>query len=163
MGKNWKENREYKHRRHRCVRCGEIDALTLAGRQQCASCLEKASEYYELNRERIRAQRKEREAWCKANGICHQCGKPNDGSFATCQACRDKKKFYQRRRRQTLKGQSAVNWPRGDNGICYICNRQPTADGRRTCESCYKKVMASLDKANAVSDNSNHIWRRLPI
>lgn len=163
MGENWREDRAYKHRRHRCIRCGEIDAFTLAGRYQCAACLEKAAEYYEQNRDRIRVQRKEREAWCKDNRICPQCGKPNESSFASCAACRAKKKFYQKKRREAMKGQSEVNWPRGDNGICYICNKRPEAGGKKVCEICYEKVMTSLEKANAACDNSNHIWRRLRI
>ena len=163
MGQNWKENRAYKHRRKRCVRCGEIDAFTLAGRQSCAVCCEKQAEYYEQNRERIKAQRKERAAWYKANGICPRCGKPNDSNFESCAECRDKKKFYQRIRRQKMNVPSEVNWPRGDNGICYICNKRPKVEGKRVCEICCGKLMASLEKANALHDNSGHIWRKLPV
>lgn len=34
-----------------------------------------------------------------------------------------------------------MNWPRGSNGICYTCNKEPVFDGFKVCKQCYDKIM----------------------
>ena len=45
-----------------------------------------------------------------------------------------------------------MNYPRGDNDICFRCNKRPVMDGRRCCSECYAEL---LQIVATLQDNNN--------
>lgn len=120
----------------RCVRCHCQDALTLNGRAYCGDCGEKrrnrAIEYAQThnrnaaNREQYRRKRE--------TGLCVKCGKPALPGKARCLECAVKLK--ERDRQRNLDRHKDTNFPRGGNGVCYMCNKKPVMTGQRLCPGC---------------------------
>lgn len=139
-----------------CPRCGQEDAYTMAGRYYCAECAEKAMES-QRRHPKSEEQKKQKALTDKirkekkiAEGYCVRCvtRKPAAG-YRTCPVCIAKtKERYQRNQ------DPEINWPRGANGICYICNKTPAAPGYKVCLECRNQNAVNAKKA----DNSHHIW-----
>lgn len=122
-----------------CVRCQTQDAFTLAGKCLCADCAEKESQ-----RSRDKAARTARKTAKdnerKAAGLCVQCGKTLDRDGIYCRRCVFIKNRNQRRKRI----EDGINWPRGDNGYCYQCNKELRLPGRGVCQKCYDQQLGRL-------------------
>lgn len=143
-----KKNREYLKRTTRCISCSKRDAYTIAGRSYCFDCAKKYLKinaiYRESHREDInkknRTIRKER----KESGLCVDCGKelPKNSSFTRCDICKAKRRS-QKKKYDLKKG---VNYPRGGNGICWTCNKEPAMEGKKLCETCYQRQLKILEE-----------------
>ena len=143
---------------HICRQCGGQDAYTLNGRTYCAKCCEInserkrkwRSEHPGANAETVRKNREKR----KADGVCVKCGRPkSDGNHVLCSECRAKQHRYRVAAR-------TCNYPRGENGICWLCNKRPVKDGFKICQICYDRAMVRCKALNEKRDNRDHIWRK---
>lgn len=155
-------NKAYYHSRRRCTLCGKQDAYTLNDRSLCAECAEKrrviTANYRKAHMEQWKAKRAEWDKSRRAAGLCHTCGKPVNNGKARCPLCQSKEN---RRNREKRLDDGLVNLPRGENGICWTCNKRPALDGKRLCRECYENVKRALAKAReAEPDKSVFIGRR---
>jgi len=146
----------------RCVRCHKQDAYTLAGRARCAECVEinraEKAAFREKNHERLLGGNKDWYYRMKAEHRCVLCARPlDDDRHTTCAGCRAKR----RRKHAEKRGGQGANYPRGDNGICWLCNKRPAVRDGGQCEICAAISKKNLEKANAVRDKENHPWRKL--
>ncbi|MBP5717860.1 MAG: hypothetical protein J6X53_02620, partial [Abditibacteriota bacterium] len=128
--KNRTANKAYYKSRQRCVLCGGQDAYTLNDRSLCADCAEKrriiTKNYRDAHPEQIKAYRAEYDKTRRAAGLCHTCGKPTKNGRSRCPGCQSKEN---RRRREKLREDGVVNLPRGENGVCWTCNKRPALHG----------------------------------
>lgn len=142
---NAKRTREYMIATQRCCLCHKQDAYTLNGRHYCADCTERrrqhSKRYWERHRDEINERRRKRSAEKyherKEAGLCVYCGKPS-GSYAKCKQCRAKEMSWYVKR-MIARGE---NYPRGDNGFCWKCNKVPAEEGKRFCAECSRKFKA---------------------
>lgn len=144
-----RKNREYMRLHHFCRECQKVDAYTLNGHPKCYECMQKENEMKRKKRKENKIeynqyQRNRREK-LKLELKCSVCGinLPENYSYFLCEKCRWDKKLKKRKRDQ----QKVNNWPRGDNGICYQCNKKPVINGKRLCTDCYSMKMKFLEKA----------------
>lgn len=130
---------------HICVSCKKQDAYTLAGRAYCFECNEeknaKARKRRAENREKYIQKDRERYRSLKEQGVCMQCGKPLDRDGVFCKRCNMRRN---RRYAKASREEKKINWPRGSNGICWQCNKEPVLNGKRLCKACYDKAYAIL-------------------
>ena len=143
--------REYCKRLHICRYCKSQDAYTLSGRTLCAECAAEEAERKRRKRakdkEYRKAQNESVKRWRDNNadkGICSYCGKrKTDGIHKTCDYCRQKLKEQARERRAKTQ---VSNYPRGENGYCYQCNKNMAIPGYKLCKECYdRKIIIALD------------------
>ena len=160
-----KENRErvnawrrMQKEHHICRQCGQQDAYTLSGRTYCAECCaiksERArkwrAEHPGANAETVRKNREKR----KAEGVCVKCGRPkSDSNHVLCGECRAKQHRYKAAARN-------CNYPRGENGICWQCNKKPVKEGFNLCPECYEMKLGICRAINERRNNSDHVWRK---
>lgn len=141
-------NKVYYKSRQRCVLCGQQDAYTMNNRSLCAECAEKrrvlTANYRNEHPEQIKAYRAEYEKSRRAAGLCHACGKPTENGRSRCPRCREKEN---RRRREKVREDGLVNLPRGENGICWTCNKRPALRGKRLCRECMERQMDVLQNS----------------
>lgn len=141
-----------------CPYCQKQDAYTLGGRVLCYDCAEKDRAYQAERRKQTdyKEKRKIREKKWKermiATGRCTRCGKINtDKRYKICGVCRSKNKFAW----QNKIAFTDQNYPRGENGFCWDCNKEKALDGKRLCEKCYERqlpiALKSLEYAKAKS------------
>lgn len=160
-----KETRKWLKEHHLCKECYSKDAYTLSGRTLCAECAAKAAErkrfakaknaeYKQRQIEAVKKWRKEK----AESGLCSRCGKrKTDGIHKTCDYCRYKMK--QRRREERAKV-ATTNYPRGENGYCWQCNKNMALPGYRLCQECYsKKIIVSM--VNLKLANANNPYRAI--
>lgn len=137
-----------------CVSCGKQDAYTLAGRSQCAECAERSRRnWHRCGNDR----RRDRYYLRKANGLCVDCGKPAIEGHVRCKYHAEKVRWNNKlygRRRQDEKG---VNFPRGENGLCYRCNKRENLPGMKICHSCYSDLAEARAKKKA-GHVDRHPW-----
>lgn len=141
-----------------CTRCGKIDAYTMGGRSACAECAavgrankrlhdaipEERQKHYESHR-KYQQERREQ-------GLCPTCGRPATPGYSTCPYCRAKHRNYMRQYRNSFQ--------RGQNGICWLCNKTEAVPGRRVCQDCYEKILVAQEKAVAkVAEMKAGGWR----
>lgn len=154
--------RQYKHSynamlkaNHLCRDCKRQDGRTLNGFVLCWECQQRANEQQRKRRESIRIQRRDNAKALyqerKAKGVCPCCGKALDGSYQTCSHCRALRRKAKEKAETIRRVVEDVNYPRGDNGICWRCNREPVKTGKRLCERCYGVQLALLEKAWAAN------------
>lgn len=161
MSKGWKERQSYWQSRHRCGKCGKEDAYTMAGRKRCAECCERERAWRAANKEKVREIRKRHNEKYKQEGRCMSCGAALDGSAVDyCGKCWSHILRHRLNRKDARRGESTKNYPRGENGICYTCNKRPAREGSKLCEECYQKSLAALRKAHAVQDLRDHPWAK---
>lgn len=145
-----------------CTRCGREDAYTMAGRSLCSDCAEqeaarkrkrreKDPEAKRLSDKRLREKRRK-------EGLCLWCGKPIAHGNYLCERCKRNDKVRRHERRIA----AGINWPRGDNGICWQCNMEPVIPGKKLCPACYEKALDSIQHCReaARDGRKNHFWRR---
>lgn len=141
-------NKAYYRARQRCVLCGQQDAYTLNDRSLCAECAEKrrtlAENYRKEHPEQIRAYRAEYEKTRRAAGLCHTCGRPTDGGRSRCPRCRSGEN---RRRHEKAREGGVVNLPRGENGVCWTCNKRPALREKRLCRECMERQIGVLQNS----------------
>lgn len=79
---------------------------------------------------------------------CVKCGRQDVFTLngrSICADCVERNTAYERERRgfkpawmRDPKPKPDVNWPRGDNGYCWQCNKRLAMEGRHLCSSCYE-------------------------
>ncbi len=142
-----KQHREYYIARNRCAMCHKQDAYTLNGRHYCFECVEYRGELTRKSHEKpeiaqnIRDSQNRRAAQRRADGLCISCGKPTRGGKARCERCLAKRKAKAVEQRI----ESGVNYPRGDNGFCWLCNKRPALAEKRLCAECYERNQDVLE------------------
>ena len=149
-----KQNREYYKSHNRCTVCGKQDAYTLSGHSRCADCQKKASEcnrkYNQQHKDEISAKKKEKymrnKQYRLENHLCTVCGKKLDVDYTynTCQMCRHKSRNRQEKER--IKN-GIFPGERGQNGVCYLCNKEKATHGK-LCDECFEKAMKGLQSAS---------------
>lgn len=82
----FRQRRAYFKRLGRCVRCGQIDDRTAAGKTQCRRCVEKNRRWAAA----CIARRMDLYYERRGAGLCPGCGKPRDRETVMCAACREK-------------------------------------------------------------------------
>ena len=141
-----------------CVYCGNKDAYTLGGRSACFDCAEKYAKQkhdkHYANKETIEKRKADRKALRERhiqNHECTVCGKklPTAYKYKTCKSCR----AYNRIRQRTTD-----TFSRGEFGICWTCNKQPSIQGKKLCQECYDRQLNILSK---IPINKNHKWRKI--
>lgn len=143
-----KRNAAYYISRQRCVLCHTQDAFTLNGRHYCAECTEKMYARCRKNRERpevmqaVRDSQRRHNAERRAAGLCVACGRKTQDGKSYCARCAARKNAQTQKRRI----ESGVNYPRGDNGFCWKCNKVPAAEGMRLCADCAAKASDVLEQ-----------------
>lgn len=148
---------------HRCTRCKKQDAYTLNGKTYCYECTEKRKEEYQLKKQKHAEWWKNYTSNLIDKGLCPRCRKPTDRQGKICTEClakrrvQTKAKDIERRRKKQI--ENNINFPRGENGFCYLCNKRPAMDGRRLCSECYDKLCANAAKGREHIDYQNHFWR----
>jgi hypothetical protein len=130
----------------------------MAGRTYCAECAAKEAEKKRRWRENnpgVNAQRvRERTRKLREQGKCPKCGNQlTDSRYKICAKCRARATKYKAEQR-------TCNYPRGENDICWQCNKQPVKDGFNLCADCYEKKVANINIVNANRNNRDHIWRK---
>lgn len=160
MSISTKEYSQMLKRNHMCTRCHQQDAYTLGGRSLCAECArrqrERSAKFRDNHREEYLIKARKAYAQKKRENKCPMCGKKienNDGSVL-CPHCKAK----ERRRKHTKQLALSVNYPRGENGYCWMCNKNLALPGKRLCQHCRDIVVENLRKGKP-STNANHIWR----
>jgi hypothetical protein len=93
--------------------------------------------------------------------LCRECGKQDAYTLNGRTRCADcvakdterlrEKRGYRPAWERQQKPTPEINRPRGDNGICWQCNKLPVMDGRHLCQSCYDRKVDVLRK--------NDFWR----
>lgn len=139
---------DLRKKNHLCTKCGKQDAYTLAGRAYCFECNEHKNELQrarrakdpEKERERCRAQYYAKKDKC----VCIECGKPLDRFTVRCRKCSMKKS---RKRLYKIVADKQINYPRGDNGFCWRCNKKPAMEGKRLCPECYAAAVNTMKTA----------------
>lgn len=136
-----------------CVNCGKQDAYTLVGRALCQDCAEKeATRKRQRDKSLRQTQRKALRQKHIENHECVVCGKPlpKDYKYKSCTQCRN----YNKLRERTDK-----TFTRGENGVCYLCNKKTSMENKRLCKNCYEKiVLVALQNLKHVNIKK-HIWK----
>ncbi len=152
-------------RAHMCTRCHKQDAYTLGGRSLCAECAKKQRErgkkFRAIHRDDVRARNRKNYLRAKAENRCPTCGRKKDwlDEEVSCYRCRIKDG---RRKREKLLS-AGVNYPRGENGICWQCNKEPAIRGKKLCQKCYDMASKNLAKGREMLKQQNHLWSQLNV
>lgn len=157
-----KQRYETRKREHRCVACGQEDALTMMGKARCAKCAEIASRASERYRQshsgEVEEQRKLLSEQRIENRLCLRCGSPVEAGHKYCPDCLRSERLRSKRRWNrgyrapkirpdgpaTYDGIPRSQWP--DYGFCYQCG-DPLDWERRVCRKCYAVMCANLARA----------------
>lgn len=135
-----RQTKQYLKYQHKCVHCWKMDAYTLNGHSLCADCIEKEAGYKRKarlkNPYKYRDEQKAIRDKRRKEGKCTRCGRelPHEYSFKTCPVCR----IETRNRLRNIRADTDKNI-RGQNGVCWTCNKNPVMDGKKMCEDCYSK------------------------
>ena len=86
---------------------------------------------------------KRKTAKCLAQGLCIECGKPNDSKTQTCSSCSEKINAYRRKRMKNVRRK------RREQGLCPECGK-PAKD-YILCFSCrkYSRELAKKSRGSA--------------
>ena len=163
-----KNYRNMLKRNHFCRECLRQDAFTFAGRVYCAECTEKRKKQ---RREKSTAYTRQKDNELhkairdkrREEHKCTRCGKllePSD-SHAVCKSCRGKYLRAELRYKEKQRKLLDKNYPRGENGICWQCNKEEAMAGSRLCRNCYIKAVESAAIARQHISIQNHTWRKL--
>lgn len=136
---------------HLCRDCKRQDGRTLNGFVLCWECQQRANTQQNKRRESLKEQRRDEAKTLyqkrKANGLCPCCGRALDGAYQTCSHCRALKRKAKEKAEVRRRIVEDVNWPRGDNGFCWRCNKEPSLKSKHLCEKCYGVQLGLLEKA----------------
>lgn len=147
---NRKKDKLFLKQMHLCVTCKKKDAYTMAGRTCCAECARKIADRQrqrkKANPEKMAEIEKNHIEKYKMEHKCIQCGRilPADYENVNCEICL--KKATARRRDKRI--QNGMNWPRGNNGICFQCNKNLAKEGSSLCQNCYDKKIDIVNMMN---------------
>ena len=130
-----------------CTVCGK--PVDTDGRM-CSSC-----------RERSWTERKKRQEWYKAHGLCPVCGKyeifPQEAMCPECNAKRQTREEH--RADYNRKYQKMLREKRKAAGVCVECGKNKPEEGERRCKFCKEKRRQARKKkpkkyvvANRISD-----------
>lgn len=151
---------------HFCKDCGKQDAYTLGGRTYCFECAEKGAMYKRIAREipekkqKMSEQHKSMRDKRKAQHQCPTCGRKlsENYEYVHCVYCRERQKKYNKTHRHKKYGIPNI---RGENDICWQCNKNTVKQGFKLCEECYTKKV-KIAKENLKKVNMEvHPWREL--
>lgn len=151
-------------RNHFCRECLRQDAFTLSGRTYCADCSEKRKKQRRdgaspesklqdsVRHKELRDQR-------RGEHKCVGCGKQleSQDKHVYCSVCRAKRK----KNSDTYRAKFNKNYPRGENGICFQCNKAVAMEGRRLCSDCYDKAVKSAAHARQFLCDPRRSLKRL--
>lgn len=148
-----------------CRECKKQDAYTIGGRTLCYECSEKQRLYKQEKRklpeyrERMLYSSRKRRARLIDEHKCPQCGNSlaNNYKYKWCTKCLAKARVSRKSARERKTGgESSL---RGQNGICWQCNKLPVIFGKKLCNECYKqKVKVATQNLKNV-DMENHPWK----
>lgn len=155
-----RENYNYRKKIGVCVKCGKNKAEPR--KIMCMECAGRESDrYYEKggrpetslikdsNRKKI--MYKER----KENNLCPGCGKPVSG-YVYCKMCRAKMKNHRVKKKTVMDRSERIQY-----GLCYICGKKQSMEGKNVCEDCYKVRLEAIKKCNEKRSNDfNKYWKR---
>lgn len=107
-------------------------------------------QYYLDHKQQILENNKSLRALRKRLHLCRDCGKQDAYTMngrSRCADCverdterrREKRGYRPAWEREGKSEKPFVNYPRGDNGICWQCNKRPCISGRHLCQECYLK------------------------
>ena len=128
---------------HLCRDCKKQDAYTLGGRTRCAECAARHAAYNRKSRERnpekVREQNRAKYQRMKQAHKCTNCGRPVNGR-TICKVCSTRHNNAERQRAI----ERGMNWPRGEHGYCWLCNKAKAVEGKRLCPECMIKARNSI-------------------
>lgn len=157
------EFRRMRKRAGVCRDCGKQDAYTLGGRTYCFDCAEKqmlakrkARENPEKREKMLESHRQMQNRY-EEEHRCKLCGKPLSESYhyKRCVRCRKRQARAVKKSREKKYGIPNI---RGENGICYMCNKYPVMQGKRVCKKCYEYRLP-IALSNLKKTRINHPWR----
>lgn len=107
-------------------------------------------QYYLDHKQQILEDNKSLRVLRKRLHLCRDCGKQDAYTMngrPRCAECverdternRIKRGYRPAWQREERSEKPLVNYPRGDNGICWQCNKKPCISGRHLCQECYLK------------------------
>ena len=165
---NNKKNEEYRKTKQAYIDCGICYRCRknpiMGVEKMCPECRAKLATWeenrpedkIEIAKEQIRISHAKKRQYCRENGICYNCKKreslPNK---KLCSICREKlnrknREYYAKNKIGLTKDEKI------ETGICIWCDN-PAKDGKKICESHYKKCIENLEKRR----KPNEEWRRL--
>lgn len=123
--------------------------------------------YYQAHKaERLRYNAERKELLIRLH-MCRECGGQDAYTLigrTRCAECvtRETERCRERRGYQPAgekKEKPWINRPRGGNGICWQCNKEPVMDGKRLCSECYRWKVEIASRNLLKSQGKNHPWR----
>ena len=129
--------------------------------------------YYQQNKKKIVQDNLERRKLLIRLHLCRECGKKDAytmNGHTRCADCVEKDTIRRREQRgyrplweRETKQKPEVNYPRGDNGICWQCNKLPVMDGRRLCRTCYEMKVEVLRRNNFNRGKGRSSWKHMKV
>ena len=128
--------------------------------------------YYQAHKEEILEERRKTRELRRRLHLCIHCGHQDARTLIGKAVCGDCQEYDTERKRKARGNRPAwerdpkprkdVNRPRGDNGICWQCNKLPKLEGYKLCRACYDKKVQILreNNYNHNGERSEHPWRR---
>lgn len=151
-----KRRREVRKSAGLCIKCGQEDAYTMAGRSRCANCSEISRKTDQKRKEKNVKRWKDTLDRRRESGVCPRCGGETSDGYVTCERCRKKQRIYYHVHK--------VDKQRGENGTCYICNKNMAMQDKRLCQTCYEKYVKLCEnnfRPNGVSIADTSYFRGL--
>lgn len=122
-----------------CPICGQNEIFP--NEKICPECKAKRQTREENRKDYQKKYQKALRKKRKALGLCTQCGRPMDNDTTVCNACKEKNK---QRVKKKPKQYVKENWV--SDRKCAICGGEPLVEGKRVCEKCYSRLLASSEK-----------------
>lgn len=141
---------QYWRQKGRCTYCHEQDAYTMMGRSYCGECARKnrdaKREVYPIRSAEINLRDRTAYQERKEKRLCVKCAKPLEpgNNRVRCLACTRKLSIHDKL--------AVLDKPlRGDNGVCWMCNKREKLPDKRCCAVCYETLRGNMLKAQAES------------
>ena len=146
--------REERETKGLCVKCGKASADP--GMKFCSVCRKKQNERSSRDR-----------AFVKENNLCIKCRKEKtEPGIAYCLSCkmderergRNRLKEYTEDERKTINRKSgashrALRAARKENGLCIVCGKRKSAEGRLSCVYCLERKKKQYRRRRDVKGN----------
>ena len=127
--------------------------------------------YYQTHKEEILEDRRKTRELRRRLHLCVHCGGQDARTLIGKAVCGDCQEYDTERKRKARgsrpvwervpKPRKEVNRPRGDNGICWQCNKEPVWEDKKLCKACYDKSVRQLrEKADPGRDEYNELTSR---
>lgn len=146
-----------------CRDCGKEDAYTMIGRTYCFDCAEKQrlakakARKDPEKRQKMLDQHKAMTDRYESEHRCKTCGKKlsENYKYKNCERCRAKYRRALKKSREKIYGTPNE---RGQNNICWQCNKNIVMKGKKICAECYSwKIPVCL--ANLEKSRENNPWK----